>query len=109
MRFKLPFLAARPWGSVLLPTEQNAGAPLPLPATASRERASEKGAQDCSYSINRSDCTSSLVTFRLLTDAQLPASLRYRKFPCVSRLRAARKLRGDGQPAGATGAAWQNH
>lgn len=53
--------------------------PSALPRRGRRGASEAAAAQDCSSSINRSGCTSSLVTFRLLTDAQLPASLRYRK------------------------------
>jgi hypothetical protein len=43
----------------------------PSLSTACRERASEKETQDCSYSLNQSsDCTSSLVTFRVLAGVQ---------------------------------------
>lgn len=68
-----------------------------------RERAhkQERNTQDCSYSINRSDCTSSLVTFRLLTDAQLPAPLSYRKFHDVSWFTTTTKVYCNLQPADA--------
>lgn len=105
MQLKLPFLASWPWGSVLLPLRRKLGlCSPPFPQLAESKRASKwkRNTQDCSYSINRSDCTSSLVTFRLLTDAQLPASLRDSKFHCISWFTAAKRVYRDIQPAGAT-------
>lgn len=55
--------------------------PLPLHSLQG-ERA--RNTQDCSYSINRSHCTSSLVTFRLLVGTQPLPLVSYRKFHCIT-------------------------
>lgn len=80
--------------------------------------AAAAAARGCSSSINRSGCTSSLVTCSLLTDAQLPPFLRYRKIffspPCILIHAAANKKKkthevyGERQQAGATGAAFSS-
>lgn len=57
---------------------------LPPPSLQLAESKRERNTQDCSYSIDRSDCTSSLVTFRLLADAQPLPPLSYRKFHCIT-------------------------
>lgn len=100
MQLKVPPPAARPWGSVTAPGGSAGCLRPPSPGGAGGERAREAAAQDCGSSINRSGCTSSLVTFRLLTDAQLPASLRYRKFLPVhpdSQRQETRFVGRDGQ------------
>ena len=92
MQFKLPFLASWLLGSVLLPLKRKRFFSRSLPvscsspslSTACRESKRERNTQDCSYSINRSDCTSSLVTFRLLADAQPLPPLSYSKFHCIT-------------------------
>lgn len=56
----------------------------PSLSTACRESKRESNTQDCSYSINCSDCTSSLVTFRLLADAQPLPPLSYSKFHSIT-------------------------
>lgn len=60
-------------------------------STACRESKRERNTQDCSYSINPSDCTSSLVTFRLLADSQPLPSLSYRKLNCITRTCSKKK------------------
>lgn len=99
MQFKLPFLASWPLGSVLLPLKRKpfffsrslpVSCSSPSLPTACRESKRERHTQNCSYSINRSHCTFSLVTFRLLADAQPLPPVSYRKFYCIT-LSAARK------------------
>lgn len=92
MQFKLPFLASWPLGSVLLPLKRKRLFSRSLPvscsspslSTACRENKQERNTRDCSYSINRSHCTSSLVTFRLLADTQPLPPLSYRRFHCIT-------------------------
>lgn len=102
----------RPRASVTR-TGGNAGCPgppsPPLPSPP-RSSSSSSSAQDCSSSINRSGCTSALVTLRLLTDAQLPASLRYRNFSLRILIHSSEKqgFRGERQPTGATRAAFSS-
>lgn len=100
MQFKLPFLASWPLGSVLLPLKRKpfffsrslpVSCSSPSLPTACRESKRERHTQNCSYSINRSHCTFSLVTFRLLADAQPLPPISYRKFYCITLICSKKK------------------
>ena len=99
MQLKLPFLASWPLGSVLLPLKRKRFlfsrsllvSCSPHPPTACRESKRERNTHDCSYSINRSHCTSSLVIFKLLADAQPLPPPSYRKSHCIALICSKKK------------------